>query len=298
MKGIISYLESRNIEFSTHGKNTSPGWVNIQCIFPGCSDHSNHLGINIRTLILHCWKCGKSGGIDYLLRKIENSFNIDHIIKEFDLIGERLRRKEVGDLSISSSISQPKGLQSFPEKYHKTYLKKRRFNRILIERDYGILYSNKGFFERRIVAPIIIGGKIVNYIGRDATNTRKRKYKMLPDNKAGIPRAYTVYNIDSVYSGGNCLIVEGFFDVLRVGHSTVGTLSTVFSLGQVKEILKRKPGKVFVCYDSEDEAQERAEKLVWTFSKFVRTYKVILNIGDPSSQALKSIVQLRKEIFK
>ena len=55
---IEQLLKDYNIPIDNGGKNWQPGWVNIRCQMPGCTDTSNHGGFNIAGNYYNCWKCG------------------------------------------------------------------------------------------------------------------------------------------------------------------------------------------------------------------------------------------------
>lgn len=66
---VLSYLDDMGIEYSTGGDNVSSGWVGIQC--PFCSDHKNHLGINLNHKNFSCWICNERGDVVKLIQELE-----------------------------------------------------------------------------------------------------------------------------------------------------------------------------------------------------------------------------------
>ena len=68
---IIKYLQSRHINYTEEGKNVSEGWIGIRCVFPGCEDMSNHLGIHLESKVISCWVCGRRGSLLNLILLID-----------------------------------------------------------------------------------------------------------------------------------------------------------------------------------------------------------------------------------
>jgi len=69
---IKKYLEYKDIPYKTGGENVTRGWIEITCILPKCSDHKEHLGINLKSLFYKCWLCGGKGHATHLISLIEN----------------------------------------------------------------------------------------------------------------------------------------------------------------------------------------------------------------------------------
>ena len=66
---IRDYFDSEGVQWWDEGDNVTDGWVNINCCF--CSDHANHLGINLENKMFHCWSCDESGDLIDLIRRLE-----------------------------------------------------------------------------------------------------------------------------------------------------------------------------------------------------------------------------------
>ena len=68
---IIAYLESREVEYHTSGKNVTSGWIEINCPFCFPEDPSWHLGINLDTKLYNCYICGNKGSPINLIMEID-----------------------------------------------------------------------------------------------------------------------------------------------------------------------------------------------------------------------------------
>jgi DNA primase len=293
MIDIISLFENNDIEFYSSGKNTSRGWVELNCPFCG-NDPSFHLGVNLSSGIYHCWICGAKGGTKKLIQKLLGvSFEkVDKIISNFEI---DILEKSESYRSEVSEINFPRGAEvNFPE-IHKNYLLRRGFDYKNLIAEYGLksyLHLGKEF-SYRVVAPIIINGSIVNFVGRDVTGQQEQKYINLKNDKAIIPMKNCLYNIDSVKD--TAVIVEGIFDVWRIGHGAVATMGVEYTTHQLRLLYEKKLKKVFVMYDKD--AVRKAYKLGHILSTFVPKVEILeLEDGDPADMSEEEVSKLRKEI--
>lgn len=293
MIDIISLLEDKDIDYSTSGKNVTRGWVELNC--PFCeNDPSFHLGVNLSSGIYHCWICGAKGGAKKLIQKLLGiSFEkVDKIIDDFEI---DILEKQKSYKSDVSEVNFPKGAElDFPE-MHKKYLTRRGFDYKKLTAEYGLksyLHLGKEF-SYRVVAPVIINGVIVNLVGRDVTGKQDQKYINLKNDKAAVPMKNCLYNIDSVK--GTAIIVEGIFDVWRIGRGAVATMGVEYTTHQLRLLYEKNLKKVFVMYDKD--AVKKAYKLGHILSTFVPKVEILeLEEGDPADMSEEEVSKFRKEI--
>lgn len=271
----------------TKGKNVGKGSVNIQC--PFCDDRSNHLSFQLKTGYYKCWRCSSHGSLWRFLRTI--NANTD-IIREIQF--DELVQKEH---SPPAAIKWLKDFVPYLQTSHQQYLSKRRFDPNYLQKKYALMSSKHyGKFKFRVIIPMMVNNRVVNFTGRDVTGLSELRYMTCPEEDAIVPRNQIVYNLDSV--NGSMIIVEGPTDVWRIGDGCVATLSTQFTPKQISAILQAKPSRVFVMYDAEENAQKQAMDLAFCLSPFIRHVEVVsMDSGDPGDLSDEDVRYLRKELL-
>jgi hypothetical protein len=299
---IVRYLEDRQVWYTYSGKNTGHGWIGTQCVY--CDDESDHLGINLETKAVKCWKCGshdEGGGT--LITYIQT-------LEGCDLRSARQRLREYYDPLYTPPEKQkpardpggkvlPDGiLKEFP-RLHLRYLRDRGFDPAIVIPEWD-LYAVwlTGPWRFRILAPIVIGKQVVSFVTRDITNKSDQRYKNCPDYRALVPRHELLYGVDKVRN--NVLIVEGLMDTWRIGPGTVATLGTEVSDGQLLRLLNMKAKHYYVMFDSPEkdpEALPKAKRLASSISMAGRAVEVLeLGIGDPGDLPQEEAMKLREEL--
>lgn len=279
----IAYFESRGIQHWTTGKNVTQGWVNIQCVYPGCDDASNHLGTSLSTGLHSCWKCGRKGGPEQLVMAIEHC--------SYGEAAETVRRFSSGPIPIAQhrgSVREATGAFMLPKTAtwdlpgpHARYLLNRGFDLDHIQQEYHVMACyTVGRYRHRVIIPIYLNGVLVNFIARDITGKAEKKYLMAPNREALVPGEQLLYNLDR--AGRSVALVEGATDVWRIGPGAVGVLGTKLTEEKISLLPQRGVERAFVVYDQD--AAERGMELAWRVSKLVKHVENIwLPAGDPDA---------------
>lgn len=301
---IIAFLEEHSIPYSTEGtKNVGRGWIGLQCCF--CSDSSNHLGIPLDSgVVFTCMKCGEKGGAPKLVKTL---LNVEwgeayQEVERFSLPStEKIQAKPVKDDRWKPKILPiPSYFTKQFSKRHLEYLAKRRFNPYQLIEKYDLWACNGiGRFRWRIVAPIVLDGNIVNFVGRDITGKAELKYLLENNDKAAVPRRRLVYNLDNI-KGDSCLIVEGPADVWRVGDGAVAFLGTKVSPEQGWLLFDHGIRRCSILFDPEREAQRLARKLAAQLSGIMDSVQVLekQTPGDPGDMSADEVIKLKREVFR
>lgn len=307
---IIELLEKRGIEHWTSGKNTSRGWVNIQC--PFCDDHSNHCGINIESKKFNCHKCHEKGFINRLLARVEGL----SIAEANTIISQHIHPgylpKVVKERSSKIEFHFPIGTKDFLPKAHKKYLRNRGFDPDFLLKEYHLKATGKMAyyelknegekdfldFSYRIIIPYFDHGKTVNFIARDITGRQSSKAKQCPNEISEKNKDQVLYNIDR--GGRNRILVEGAFDVFRIGRGAVGLGGTSMTTGQLKSLLERDIKRVFILLDPGENEGQQAEKIAAKIAPFLEVE--ILDLGpdetrDPAEFTNSEALHLRSELM-
>lgn len=289
---VKSFLEDFEIEYPKKNQHSTRGWINIQCPWEDCGDSSNHMGIHLQSGIFHCFKCDRKGPPALLISKL-----LRVSIRRAEALATEYQtdfRFEEETTKLADKIDVKGFLTSLPEQ-HRQYLLDRNFDPDELIRKYKIgAFGTYGRFPFRIAIPVFDEGTLVNLTARDVTGQQEQRYLFLKNEEAVVPRNNCVYNIDNC-SRDNVLVVEGPFDVWRMGGATVSFFGTSFSVSQVLRVLAKFPKKVFILFD--EGADAHSEKLANYFSPFVKHVEV-LNIAekDPACLSPSDALDIKNEL--
>lgn len=296
---IKAYLDSKDIHFKTGGKNVSRGWIEINCILPGCADHSEHLGINLKTLKCKCWLCGRKTHALHLIEIIEKCQPkiALMIAKKFSTGLEEDWQWE------ENQIQTRKREIVFPEEFsnknwpeiHLEYLKSRGYDPQNIIRDFSLFYSyTAGDYKFRIIIPIFINNVIVSFTGMDILRREDRpKYKDCPPEESIIPVKQCLYNIDNVKN--KVAIYEGVTGVWRFGMGSVASFTSSLSQEQILLLLRKKVKEVFVIFDPN--AEEKGKEISRSLSGIIPyVEQICFSEGDPKDLTPNKIIDLKRDL--
>jgi len=288
---VIEYLDEKSIPYLTEGRNVSRGWIGVQC--PWCGDESNHLGINLNSKTINCWRCGTTGMIFQYIQEIEQctKSKVQSLINQFqDYTLDYVEREE----ETERQCKKPKGISRNFAGEFQNWIHSRRFDPSLLIKKYKLLVGKEiGFFKYRLVIPVYLNHRVVTYVGKDITNRQREPYKNWPKQKSRLDVKETLYNIDTVKD--TALIVEGVTDVWRIGDGTVATFGTKYTKEQIR-MLGRKCKKAYIMFDAD--ATAYAFKFASDLSSVVEKIEVLeLEQGDPADLSDKEAAEVRYEIF-
>lgn len=245
-----------------HNNRINRGWTNVHC--PYCIEVSGsfHGGFNNDGNYYHCWKCG---GHDFettlsIVTRIPKN-QIKELIDQYQGRNRILRRLNERESKVTK-LELPSDTFT---KAERQYLKSRNFNPKLLHEKYGIVGGGiSGSWKYRIIIPLILNGKIISWTGRSILSKEKLKelnlprYKNLAKDKSIIDPKSTLYNLDNCKNDIGVL-TEGAFDVMRLGDDFFCSFGTELTQSQIS-IIKDRFKKVFIMFDNEKEAQEKARK--------------------------------------
>ena len=288
----ISYFRMKGIRVYTSGKNVSPGWIGLRCLF--CSDRSNHLGINIKSGKYRCWKCHRKGHVRFLIQKLEGcgEGKAKRILAEYE---DPIFGKNIEDIPYTTPDKVlPKEATKDIWDMHRNYLEHRNFNPDTLIRKYDLYCThNTGEYKFRIIAPVIMAESMVCFTARDVTGGAELRYKSSPTSGYVIDPNRVLYNVDSVYD--TAVIMEGITDVWRVGDPGVALLNKEFNHKHLQLLLTKGVKRCFFVYDAETEAQKLALEAAAMASGVIPVVEQVdLAEGDPGSLSPEDAARLRK----
>lgn len=286
---IKEILNDHNIDFIEDGHHhCSKGFIQLDCPFCSPDWKSYRLGYNLSKGYFTCWSCG---GL-YFVKVLSTLLKIPYkkskeIYNSLDVRYERVN-EEKGKLVL------PFGLKEI-KKCHKKYLLERDLDplEILSKWDIKGFDITGGEYKWRIWIPIKYMGETISWTTRSILEDARIRYiTARPDQEVYSAKGF-LFGED--FTSNGIIISEGPFDVFKIGCGCVATLGLGYTQKQINRMIKY-PIRV-VCFDSDDKAQERAEKLCNTLEVFPgTTTNVVLDSKDCGSASKKEIKLLRKMI--
>lgn len=295
---IQALLHHYNIPFATSGsKHTMPGWVNIHC--PFCTGPKDfHLGFHEQREYTNCWRCGWHG-LDHTIANItnQNIYEAKRVITQYRT-GRPIQIKDVEahEIHRPNKVKLPGGEL---EKVHLNFLKSRGFG---VESIQWLVDTYKikgtgpvGPYSHRIIAPIYFDNNLVSYQGRDYTNQSNLKYKACPKKDEVMEHQNCLYGMDLAMYTNFVVVVEGIFDVWKLGPGAVATFGTSFTWNQVKLLSERWKNRI-ILYDKD--AEKKSIELGNTLSSLGgNTMVATLDaITDPGEFTIKEAQKIMKGI--
>ena len=237
--------------------------VNSNCPYCDTKIDSFNMGFNPAGDYCTCWKCGGHRLNDTLSKLLSIPKNkIDEVIEQYKgrmTLLNKLNGKRIG---LASELKLP--TDTFTPMERK-YLTSRNFNPKLLHDKYKVVGGGiTGDWKYRIIIPLIINGKIISWTGRSILEKSKLKelniprYKNLSIEESVINPKECLFNVDHA-KNKTVVLTEGAFDVMRLGDDFICSFGTSLTQSQIKE-LKMRYEKIFIMFDNEPEAQEKAKK--------------------------------------
>lgn len=235
-------------------------WANVDC--PYCDEEKGHynLGFNCSGNYYHCWKSVHS----YPIKKVLS----DVLSVPMSSIPEILNQYEGGTKIVERRMSKAKYLELPTDTFSKAerkYLKSRDFDPKYLYKKYNIVGGGiDGPWKFRIIIPVYYQGKLMSWTGRSILSKKKLKelgiprYKNLSIEKSVKNIKELFFNIDNCKSD-TVVLTEGAFDVLRFDGNAICSMGTELTEGQIN-LLSNRFRKIFILFDNEPEAQEKARK--------------------------------------
>jgi hypothetical protein len=243
------FVREYRIDFVTEGPSTARGNLYIHCPFCGPSDEHHHMGLslNAREPYYGCWKNASHRG-RYPARLITALIDCTWEQARAIIEAEDSSAVDEYEATVARTLAlpavEPEAVPPnelrMPLEFHALggrhagtlpflkYLEARGFDALeRMAKFYDLRYCRQGYFSWRVLLPIYVEGRLVNWTGRDITGRAALRYKTLSErpetaSKQGYPPApaaigSTVFNQDHAASGGRTLVIcEGPFDALKI----------------------------------------------------------------------------------
>ncbi len=265
MADIQRLLADYRIPFATEGNaHCTQGWVNIHCPFcHGSQDY--HLGIHEDGLGAHCWRCG-AHSVKETLSKVLGlpEQEVTKVLQKYNVKIQQRRTQEPKVSIYPIKYPEPNSLLTKP---YKDYLAQRGFDPEQLIQQWDLRqtgpssYLDNISYSYRILIPVKWNGEMVSFQARDVTGKSNRKYMACPKRREKVHHKDILYGKQEYWQKGRgTIVVEGVPDVWRLGPYAAATFGMEFKMEQVLKLAK-VPGRLFIVFDSEPQAQKQAREL-------------------------------------
>ncbi|MBR4396787.1 MAG: toprim domain-containing protein [Methanobrevibacter sp.] len=245
-----------------HRDDEKRSWIHVNC--PFCKNPADtHFNGGFYQLNPHfyCWRCGSHSHYDAVAKVL--NISISQVKELFDTYNYISKEKAPVRIARGQNLELPG--------YHlddneKEYLSGRGFDPDYLQSKFHIRGGGTiGEWSYRILIPIYYHDVLVSWTGRSILSKDYQKehkiprYKNLSIEQSVINPKEIFFNLDNC-DKDSVILVEGPFDVLRMGDDTICSLGT--SVTREQELfLKNHFKKVFIAFDNEPAAQEKARHL-------------------------------------
>lgn len=235
--------------------------VNVNCPYCDTKSTSFNLGFNPAGNYYHCWKSKHNYPIRQVLSTLLNvsESSIDNILIDYQGAGETLSEKKTSNIKY---LELPTNTFT---KAERKYLKSRDFDPKYLYKKYHVVGGGiDGDWKFRIIIPVYYQGQLLSWTGRSILSKEKLKqleiprYKNLSIEKSVKNIKELFFNIDNCKSD-TVVLTEGAFDVLRFDGNAICSMGTELTESQIN-LLASRFRKIFILFDNEPEAQEKARK--------------------------------------
>lgn len=296
MLDYISFFDDYGVDYALEGPNVGSNYIGVMC--PWCGDTSYHGGVPRNGAhTFSCWRCG-GHSLVATMRRITSLPDIEQILNKYDDGASTVLTEQRVLVHPDRKVIVP----GYPlQWYHKQYLEGRRYDPEYIEREYHVKGTPPGKDSPRIYFPIEYDKEIVSYQGRAISKDAYLRYLTASPDEEKIFHKSLLYNIDNCTSD-TVVMVEGVFDAIRLGkYDVCASFGTSFMLEQL--LLLRGYKRIFMLYDSELPAQEKAKKAGAMITNISggQVYNLTLPSGDPddlsNDDAEMLMNDLRRKVY-
>jgi hypothetical protein len=259
MGSIKDVLDELGVDYREHGDHphATEGWVNVNC--PLCSPTGHfRLGFSLTSNGASCWSCGKQSAGEMLGLLIGKPAKVAWamLLKGRQPAGG-LTKKARGRLKLPTGCGP-----LLPA--HRQYLTKRGFDPQELEEVWGLMgtgaASNRPW---SLVFPVKEDFETVSFFTRKLHDKGTRYLSAKQEDEA--VSAKELLFAEDMAVNAVC-VCEGAFDAIRIGPGAVATMGVAVSSSQVRRLTKYR--RVVVCFDSDNDAQRRAEVLCGRVATF------------------------------
>lgn len=254
----LSFLNQRNIAYSTSGAHVGRGNVLIHCPWCGGETEKDHMHVSTEGKGFYCWRRPQHAGRDparLVAALLGVSFE-----QALSITGQHKTLPSGFLGAVMANFQQPADVQSIalklPVEFKRigaktssnlvvNYLKKRNFTDKQIASmtdDYSIRFCKEGAFSNRVIFPVYFRHHLVSWTGRAISRNETLRYKSLSHDydkahasgynpAAGPIGNYLLWYDDLMKTNAETIVLtEGPFDCLKINYlgKRHGAVATCF----------------------------------------------------------------------
>ena len=263
MTKSVNWAKLFKVNHIEYKDTVNRGWINICC--PFCNNpkdtHFNG-GFSINSPRYSCWRCGNHHYYDVVMKLFNLSFDgAKNLISSYQFYSKDDTSKKIAS---GHNLELP-GYATLNER-EISYLKNRGFDVSYLKSKFKIRGGDIcGDWAYRILIPIYYNHVLVSWTGRSILDRKQidelkiPRYKNLSIKQSVINPKEIFFNLDNS-NNDKVILVEGPFDVLKMGDDCICSLGTSVTHEQ-QLFLQKRYKKIFVAFDNEAFAQIKAMKL-------------------------------------
>ncbi|MDP8268203.1 MAG: toprim domain-containing protein [Candidatus Tenebribacter davisii] len=293
---IRSVLDEIGIDYRESGKNVGTGWIGVCCPFCG-NDHGYHLGICLKSPVISCLKCGKIGNIlTYFIEELGSFQKAITILG--DSVPRELRSFEAEERERAITVELPENAKKEISVYHESYLEGRGYDHKELTEKFNLHFVGPtgGEWRNRIIVPVIKRYKLITFTSVSISDDSNLRYKHLSEEKSVIPIKDYLLGLEFT-DGNSCILVEGLFDMMRIGDGAVCGFGVKITSEQKRLLSKFQT--VVIAFDGDSAGRTSSENLANDLAPFCDCKIVDLPDGkDPDNLSKGDIKYIRRLIGK
>ena len=238
----------------------------------------------------NCWRCGKKR-----IQETIQALTGQSPAQVRDICQQLPRSKEPASvLRAGGVLKLPAGIGPL-QACHRRYIKGRKHSVSDLETLWGVQgIGLEGLqYKWRLFLPFVYRDKTVSWTTRSIGNVdESQRYRTAQRDQEVYFHKHLLYGLD--YVRHTTIVVEGIFDVWRIGPGATALLGTRWSNEQLMQ-LARIPVR-YICLDQG--AERYSQKLVNELCALPgKTHQIFLDSKDPDS-ATKSELQLLRNLLR
>ena len=299
---VDQIIEKYNIRIATQTQDE------YRCFCPIHEESNPSFSINKKTGNWICFSGCGAGNLISLTMKI-NKCGYQEAKKMLYGDDNLLRYEEVHNncdtVKLPSVVALPEFFTNIKDKDNcPAYVLNRMKLATAIE--FGIGFCDEGYFQNRIIVPIVQNKTAVGFVARDYSGNAEKKYLFPKGFKS---RDY-IFNADNI-SSSEVILVEGPFDAISMWEKGFRNTGCIFgidiSVRQVDIMIKKKIDSVVLCFDNDEGAKKNfgllaAKQIAQRFKYYFKNISIMKLPGsrdpDECSQIELSLAyRSRKKIM-
>lgn len=326
---IRAFFDRQGIRYVERGANVKKGNINIKC--PMCADDpSEHMGINLETLVWGCWRDADHRGRSpvKLIRELTGmprnevrsllGLNRDTHLT-FDTEGLSLDDLDVNNLfsektekaedAPAKTLEFPKAIKPLKEsrltdRFYE-YIVKRGFKPDDVPkviRSYGLRYALTGDYSQRLIFPVKMYGQLTGWTGRAVTPSELR-YKSTKIEESVINIYDSLINFDQIKKNKPdvLFVTEGPLDFAKVDfygrpYNCMATciFTKIMSELQIAYLYELEPyvGKMILLLDPKEVYDSLKLEAELSYFKDFKSGSIPKGVDDPGDLSARQVAQL------